>query len=79
MTEINDKLDLISGLTDHYLVRARTTGHNYFIEFLEAANILKSLMTAKEFEYWLTEKMLLKRQPFAEKTFIQYCGCNFYC
>lgn len=72
MKELTDKLDSISTITGHYLVKARTIGHNYFTEFLETATILKTLLTEKEFEFWCTEKMLLKQQPFAEKTFIQY-------
>lgn len=72
MKEILDKLDNITNLTEHYLVKAKTSGHIYFTEFLEAANIIRPLLTPKEFEYWCLEKMLLKQQPFAEKTFIQY-------
>lgn len=72
MKELNDKIDSISSIKDHYLVKAKAIGHNYFIEFLEAAGHLKSLLTKKEFEFWCSEKMLLKIHPFAEKTFIQY-------
>lgn len=72
MKEITDKLDNISTIADHYLVKARGMGHNYYSEFLEAAKILKPLLTEKEFEFWCVEKMLLKQQTFAEKTFIQY-------
>lgn len=72
MKEINDILDSIPAITDHYLVKSRSLTHNYFKEFLEAAAILKPLMTDKEFEFWLTEKMLSKNQTFIEKTFIQY-------
>jgi len=72
MKELTDKLDSISAITDHYLVKARMIEHNYFAEFLSAAGILKPLLTVKEFEFWCTEKMLLKQQTFAEKTFIQY-------
>lgn len=69
---MNDKINEISNLTDHYLVRARTESSHYFDEFIIAAQIIKSVMTNKEFEYWCAEKMLLKQQTFAEKTFIQY-------
>lgn len=87
MKEILDKLDNITNLNEHYLVKAKTSGHSYFTEFLEAADIIRPLLTPKEFEYWCLEKMLLKQQPFAEKTFIQYavetkgltvmCNANF--
>lgn len=72
MKELIDKIDSISSIKDHYLVSAKAIGHKYFTEFLEAAVILKSLLTTKEFEFWCSEKMLLKHQSFAEKTFIQY-------
>jgi hypothetical protein len=71
LKEINERLDKISNLTDHYLIKARTLGHLYFNEFLAAAEIMKSLLTEKEFEFWCDEKALLKQQPFREKTFIQ--------
>jgi len=72
MEKINKLLDNISDITDHYLVKARQEGHNYFDEFLEAAVILKSAMSVSEFDFWCTEKMLLKKQAFLEKTFIEY-------
>ncbi|MFN3782271.1 MAG: hypothetical protein ACK4R6_00010 [Spirosomataceae bacterium] len=72
MKEIIDKVEDIKNITDHYLVKSYTETHNYFNEFLDAAKILKPLLTDKEFEFWCTEKMLLKQQVFAEKTFIQY-------
>lgn len=72
MKEIIDKVESIKNLTDHYLVKSHTETHNYFNEFLDAAKILKPLLTDKEFEFWCAEKMLLKQQAFSEKTFIQY-------
>ena len=72
MEEMNKKISDISNLTDHYLVKARNENNHYFEEFIIAAQIVKNVMTKKEFEYWCTEKMLLKQQAFAEKTFIQY-------
>lgn len=72
MEVINNKLDEVSNHSDHYLVRARTERNHYFDEFKIAALIVKNAMTDKEFEYWCTEKMLLKQQVFEEKTFIQY-------
>jgi hypothetical protein len=71
LKEINERLDQISNLTDHYLVKARTLAHPYFDEFLAAAAVMKSLLTEKEFEFWCDEKVLLKHQTFREKTFIQ--------
>jgi hypothetical protein len=53
-------------------VKAKSTGHEYFTDFLEAGRILKGVLSFKEYEMWCTEKMLLRQQPFAEKTFIQY-------
>lgn len=72
MKELNDKLEKICAIREHYLVKARDIGHNYFNEFLDTAVIIKSLLKKREFEYWCTEKMLLKQQPFAEKKFIQF-------
>lgn len=72
MEEINKRLDKISNLTDHYLLVARQKKNHYFDEFIQATTILKTVMTAKEFDFWCVEKMLLKQQPFLEKTFIQY-------
>ena len=71
MKEINERLDKIPHLTDHYLIKAQTIGHPYFDEFIAAAGVMKSLLTTKEFDVWCDEKMLLKDQPFREKTFIQ--------
>lgn len=70
--EIMTALDAINGLDQHYLVKARKEGLRYFDEFLQAATIMHQLLTPKEFDYWCQEKMLLKLQPFQEKTFIQY-------
>lgn len=72
MKDLIEKINNMSSITDHYLVKALLSKHDYLREFLEAANTMKSLMTPKEFEYWCGEKMLLKNLPFAEKTFIQY-------
>lgn len=72
MEEINKQLDTLTNLADHYLVKARQEKNHYFDEFLEAATILKSVMTKKEFKFWLAEKMLIKQQAFLPKTFIQY-------
>lgn len=72
MEEINEKLDHISDLHDHYLVKAREEKNHYFEEFVEAAAIIKDNISKNEFEFWCNEKMLLKEQEFAEKTFIQY-------
>ena len=72
MEEINKQLDTILNLTDHYLVKSRQDKSHYYDEFLETAAILKSVMTDKEFKFWLTEKMLIKQQAFLPKTFIQY-------
>lgn len=71
MIELTSKIDEISKITDHYLVKAKSINSSYFNEFLEAAAILKTLLTKKEFEFWCTEKMLLKPSPFAGKAFIQ--------
>lgn len=72
MQELIDKVDAIASLTDHYLVRAKALNHPYFAGFLAAGHVLKPVLTAKEFEYWCAEKMLLKPQAFREKTFVQY-------
>ena len=72
MVEINKRLDEISNLTDHYLVMARQNKNHYFDEFIQAASILKNVMTEKEFNFWCVEKMLMKQQAFFEKIFIQY-------
>lgn len=72
MEEINKQLDTILNLTDHYLVKSRQDKSHYYDEFLETATILKSVMTEKEFKFWLAEKMLIKQQAFLPKTFIQY-------
>lgn len=72
MEEIHKLLDEVSNIEEHYLVKSRKEGNNYFNEFSQAATILKPIMTDKEYQYWCAEKMLLKQQPFAEKTFIQY-------
>lgn len=72
MKEINDKIDSISTVSDHYLVKGKGLGHNYYNEFIDTVKIVKPLLTVKEFEFWCTEKMLIKNQPFNEKTFIQY-------
>jgi hypothetical protein len=72
MQEMKDRItnDVVD--TNHYLKIAQQTSSNYFNEFLTAAQILKSIMTPKEFDFWCKEKMLLKKIPFQEKTFIQY-------
>ena len=72
MKEIEDKFKNINSIKDHYLVKAMETEHCYYSEFIEAAKILKQALSDKEFEYWCAEKMLIKNQSFAEKTFIQY-------
>ncbi|HQI44680.1 MAG TPA: hypothetical protein PLC59_01185 [Bacteroidales bacterium] len=72
MEEINKQLDTILNLADHYLVKSRQDKSHYYDEFLEAATILKGVMTDKEFKFWLAEKMLIKQQAFLPKTFIQY-------
>lgn len=72
MQELIDKVDSITSLTDHYLVRAKALKHPYFTGFLESGAVLKPLLTGKEFAFWCAEKMLLKQQPFREKTFVQY-------
>lgn len=72
MDEINKRLDSISHLPEHYLIKARQIGGHYFEEFLQTAAILKDVLTAKEFEHWCVEKMLIKQQAFQEKTYIQY-------
>ncbi|WP_237275780.1 hypothetical protein [Tenacibaculum ovolyticum] len=72
MEEINNKLDEISDLTDHYLVRSKKNSDHYFEDFIKTATIIKGVTSEKEFEFWCSEKMLLKQQVFAEKTFIQY-------
>ena len=72
MEEINEKLEHISDLNDHYLVKARNENLDYFDEFIKAAEIIKDNVSEREFEFWCKEKMLLKDQVFAEKTFIQY-------
>jgi hypothetical protein len=72
MKEIDDKLTNLAVPADHYLVKAKASSHHYYSEFLETAALLKARMTEREFEFWFTEKMALKAQVFAEKTFIQY-------
>jgi hypothetical protein len=72
MEEIEKRLDEISDLTDHYLIIARNNSDHYYNEFIEASKIIKNVISEKEFEFWCSEKMLLKQQVFAEKTFIQY-------
>jgi hypothetical protein len=74
MDEINNKLDIISKLDDHYLVKARINANHYLEDFINASKIMKDVLSEKEFEFWCTEKMLLKQQPFAEKKFIQYAS-----
>jgi hypothetical protein len=65
-------LDAIGGNIDHYLIKARQTGSSYFDEFLDAADSMRQIMRKKEFKNWLRDKMLVRSQPFDEKTFIQY-------
>jgi len=72
MEEMNKRIKEISSIADHYLVKAMNVRSRYYDEFIVAAQILKNVMTNTEFEYWCAEKMLLKQQEFAEKTFIQY-------
>ncbi|GAA4180526.1 hypothetical protein [Sphingobacterium ginsenosidimutans] len=72
MKVINDKLALLANIPNHYLVRASGSSHPYFEGFMSTAESIQSILTEKEFEYWCTEKMLLKQKPFAEKKFIQY-------
>jgi len=72
MEELSNRVDEIASLTNHYLVRAKSTDHPYFTGFLQAGTVLKQALTPKEFTSWCAEKMLLKPQPFNEKTFIQY-------
>lgn len=57
---------------EHYLVKAMRSDLPYYAEFLKAGSILETLLSEKEFNIWMEEKMFLKRQPFLEKTFIQY-------
>jgi len=71
MEALTTKIDEISLIADHYLVKAKSINNSYFNEFLEVAAILKTLLTKKEWEFWFTEKMLVKQGPFAEKAFIQ--------
>jgi hypothetical protein len=72
MSIILKKLEEINIPTDHYLQKAKEIGKEYFDEFLQVADNIKPLLTEKEFEFWCSEKALLKDQVFAEKTFIQY-------
>ena len=72
MQELIDKVESLTSLPDHYLVQAKALNHPYFAGFLAAGALLKPLLTAQEFAYWCAEKMLLKPQPFREKTFVQY-------
>jgi hypothetical protein len=72
MQELINRVNSISSLTAHYLVRAQGSGHPYFTDFLHAGVVLKQALTPGEFTFWCAEKMLLKQQPFNEKTFIQY-------
>jgi hypothetical protein len=72
MMNVLDSLDTINRLTDHYLVKARQVGGIYFDEFLGAGAIMHQVLQPKGFYNWLHEKMLVKSQPFEEKTFIQY-------
>lgn len=73
MEEINKQLDTILNLADHYLVKSREDTSNYYDEFLEAAEILKSVMTDKEFKFWLAEKMLMKQQSLFAKDIYSIC------
>ncbi|HUC82965.1 MAG TPA: hypothetical protein VMR70_18800 [Flavisolibacter sp.] len=68
------RIEKVSHLSSHYLVRAKANSHPYYQEFLAASAVLKSAMTPAEYDYWCTEKMLLKNQAFLEKTFIQYAA-----
>jgi hypothetical protein len=72
MQELINRVSDISSLTNHYLVRAKSFDHAYFTDFLQAGAVLNKVLTPKEFAFWCAEKMLLKQQPFNEKTFIQY-------
>lgn len=72
MQELINRVDEIASLTNHYLVRAKSSGHPYFTDFLQAGTLMQQVLTPKEFAFWCAEKMLLKQQPFNEKTFIQY-------
>jgi len=72
MNTLNDKIDSISNISEHYLIKAKNTNHKYFADFLGVAKVLNQLLTKSEFDVWCTEKMQLKQQAFIEKTFIQY-------
>ncbi len=72
MEEIYSKLDQISNLENHYLVKARNSSDNYFKEFIKSAKIIKGILSESEFESWCSDKMFLKQRTFVEKSFIQY-------
>lgn len=71
MDDIIKRIEAIAHLQDHYLVKAYQLSHPYFAEFIAAATVMKGLLNNKEFEIWLSQKMLLRDLPFSEKTFIQ--------
>lgn len=72
MEEITKRLNEISNIPNHYFSIAQKNSHHYFDEFIETASILSGVLSDKEFDFWCTEKMLLKDQKFNDKTFIQY-------
>lgn len=58
---------------EHYLLRAKDAGHQYFQEFLSAGESLHKVMSEKEFRRWYEERVFLKKgiAKFDEKAFIQ--------
>jgi hypothetical protein len=65
------KIDELNKLNEHYLKIAKGSKHPYYKEFLSAAEQMQTILNKKDFEAWMSEKMLIKDQLFSEKKFIQ--------
>jgi len=68
MKEEFDKLELSN---EHYLKKASDLRHEYLSELMDVLTLLQKKLTSKEFKTIWNEKLLLNKQNFREKEFIQ--------
>jgi len=71
MVDIEAKVESVKDQS-HSLYIAKQANSEYYKDFLATAAAIKSVLSGKDFDKWLVEKMLLGDKPFNEKQYIQY-------
>lgn len=71
MVDIEAKVESVKDQS-HSLYIAKQANSEYYQDFLATATAIKSVLSEKDFDKWLVEKMLLGDKPFNEKQYIQY-------